>query len=74
MASHAIENTGNSLFTQLAQGWTNLREQRAARRAARVTRNRIARELATYTDRELFDLGIARANIPEILDGTFRRG
>jgi Domain of unknown function (DUF1127) len=37
-------------------------------------RQQIARELAAHNDRELFDLGVTRANIPQILDGTFSRG
>ena len=39
----------------------------------RAYRARIARELDTYTDRELFDLGIQRADIPAVVNGTFRR-
>jgi uncharacterized protein YjiS (DUF1127 family) len=33
----------------------------------------IARELNTYTDRELFDLGIQRADFAAIVNGTYRR-
>ena len=73
MASHVIDTTENSLFATVAHGWASYRVRAATRRAARANRNRMARELATYTDRELFDLGITRGNIPEILDGTFRR-
>ncbi|HTW29534.1 MAG TPA: DUF1127 domain-containing protein [Acetobacteraceae bacterium] len=36
-------------------------------------RRRIERELSTYTDRELGDLGISREDIPAIARGTFRR-
>jgi len=36
-------------------------------------RAQIARELATYTDRELFDLGIQRADVPAIINGTYTR-
>jgi uncharacterized protein YjiS (DUF1127 family) len=54
------------LFRHIGQSFTNWRaEQR--RRA------RIARELATYTDRELFDLRISRADIPAIVNGTYSR-
>ena len=36
-------------------------------------RAQIARELATYTDRELFDLRIQRADIPAMINGTYTR-
>jgi uncharacterized protein YjiS (DUF1127 family) len=36
-------------------------------------RAQIARELATYTDRELFDLHIQRADVPAIINGTYTR-
>lgn len=45
----------------------------AAWRAERRKRAQIARELAVYTDRELFDLGIQRADFPAIIDGTYSR-
>lgn len=73
MASHVIDTHGASLFANIAHTWHGLRERQAARRHARAERNRIARELDSYTDRELFDLGITRANVPEIVAGTFRR-
>lgn len=73
MASHVIESTGNSVFAQVAQAWDGFQQRRAAHRAAARERNRIARELATYTDRDLADLGVSRDNIPDIVAGTFRR-
>jgi uncharacterized protein YjiS (DUF1127 family) len=36
-------------------------------------RAQIAHELASYTDRELFDLGIQSADIPAIINGTYSR-
>jgi len=72
MASHVIEGNGSTL-AQIAHAWTEFRARRAALRAESKQRARVARELATYTDRELFDLGISRDNIPEIINGTFRR-
>ena len=36
-------------------------------------RAQIARELATHTDRELFDLRILHADFPAIIDGTYTR-
>jgi uncharacterized protein YjiS (DUF1127 family) len=50
-----------------------LRAGYLAWRAEQRKRARIARELATYTDRELFDLGISRGDIPAIVRGTYRR-
>ena len=44
-----------------------------ARRAERRERRQIVRELSTYTDRELLDLGFSRADFPAILNGTYRR-
>jgi len=42
-------------------------------RAERSRQAETARELASYTDRELFDLGIQRADFPAIIKGTYRR-
>jgi uncharacterized protein YjiS (DUF1127 family) len=42
-------------------------------RAERRERARIAHELASYTDRELFDLGIQSADIPAIVNGSYTR-
>jgi uncharacterized protein YjiS (DUF1127 family) len=36
-------------------------------------RAQIAHELASYTDRELFDLRIQSADIPAIINGTYSR-
>jgi uncharacterized protein YjiS (DUF1127 family) len=36
-------------------------------------RRRIARELSTYTDAELGELGFSRYDIPAVAAGTFRR-
>jgi uncharacterized protein YjiS (DUF1127 family) len=42
-------------------------------RAEQRKRAQIARELATYTDRELFDLRVQRADFPAIINGTYTR-
>ena len=73
MASHVIESTATSLFAQAVRAWAGFQTRRAARWADTARRDRIARELATYTDRDLQDLGISRDNIPDIIAGTFRR-
>ena len=70
MAAHALNSAAG-----LAAGDrpASLMDRFQAWRARRQERARIARELLTYTDRELFDLGISRADIPAIIDGTYRR-
>ncbi len=73
MASHVIESNGLSVFAQIAHSWAGFQARRTARRAAAADRARLARELATYTDRDLHDLGISPDNIPDIIAGTFRR-
>jgi len=47
-------------------------QQRA--RARRRETARITRELQGYTDRQLGDLGLSRADIPDVARGTFRAG
>jgi uncharacterized protein YjiS (DUF1127 family) len=42
-------------------------------RVARLERQQMARELATYTDRDLGELGFSRADLPMIAAGTYRR-
>jgi uncharacterized protein YjiS (DUF1127 family) len=51
----------------------SLRTRFAAWRAERRRRDRLARELALLTDRDLTDLGVGRADIPAIVNGTYRR-
>ncbi len=69
MASHVLDfvaHLGDADRPRLGarfRAWRQRRRERA----------RIARELYGYTDRELFDLGIGRADIPAILDGTYKR-
>ncbi|MBW4021754.1 MAG: DUF1127 domain-containing protein [Proteobacteria bacterium] len=42
-------------------------------RAAARERRRITRELSTYSDDELGELGFSRFDIPAIAAGTYRR-
>jgi len=49
-----------------------MRWQRAT--AQRLEIARITRELQSYTDRQLTDLGMSRADIPDVARGTFRAG
>ena len=70
MAAHALNSAAG---LAVADRPASLLVRFQAWRAQRQERARIARELLTYTDRELFDLGISRADIPAIIDGTYRR-
>jgi uncharacterized protein YjiS (DUF1127 family) len=72
MATIARSNTrtaGNTLADRVRS--LNLRLQ--AFRAAMRERNRISRELSTYSDDELGELGLSRCDIPAVAAGTFRR-
>jgi uncharacterized protein YjiS (DUF1127 family) len=73
MTSHVYEPTNESVWAQLSHAVSERRARFAEWRAKRAYRARIERELNTYTDRELFDLGIQRADFPAILNGSFRR-
>jgi hypothetical protein len=42
-------------------------------RSEQRKRAQITRELATYTDRELFELRIQRADFPAIINGSYTR-
>ncbi len=42
-------------------------------REASRNRARIRRELMTYTDHQLADLGLSRGDIPAVAAGTYRR-
>ncbi len=70
MASHVIQNTSTR---PLAVRWADLKQRFEDWRAARRRREQIWRELHSYSDRELFDLGISRADIPAIVAGTYSR-
>ncbi len=73
MASQVYDIATDTLWAQFARGVAVRRQLFAAWREKRAYRARITRELLTYTDRELFDLGIQRADIPAVVNGTFRR-
>jgi uncharacterized protein YjiS (DUF1127 family) len=70
MASHVLDSAAGLAS---AERRPSLKARFLAWRERRSERARIARELLSYTDRELFDLGITRGDIPAILDGTYRR-
>ena len=72
MATIARSNTGvagNSLTHRLRN--LNLRFQ--AYKIAARERSRIIRELSTYSDDELGELGFSRCDIPAVAAGTYRR-
>jgi len=71
MASHVLDQAAAGLGS--AERAPTLKARFLAWRERRRERARIARELLSYTDRELFDLGISRADIPAIINGTYRR-
>jgi uncharacterized protein YjiS (DUF1127 family) len=65
-ASHPSQTPFLAVLQPLLNAFTAWRtEQRK--------RAQIARELATHTDRELFDLRIQRADIPAMINGTYTR-
>ncbi len=70
MATHVLDHATG--FAAAAQK-SGIKSRFLAWRERRRERARIARELLSYTDRELFDLGIGRADIPAIINGTYRR-
>lgn len=53
-------------FGALAERW-------AAFRAASRERSRIERELNSFSDAELHELGLFRSDIPAVANGTYRR-
>jgi uncharacterized protein YjiS (DUF1127 family) len=57
----------------LAEGVQTLTLRVQASMAQARERRRIARELSTYTDAELGELGFSRHDIPAVAAGRFRR-
>jgi hypothetical protein len=74
-AGHDTSGLANDFlgFATLFRGIQLLARSMADRRAVRAERAQIARELSTYTDRELGELGFSRADLPMIAAGTYRR-
>lgn len=69
MASQLLDLAGTGALARPA----TLRERLRAWQINRQRQRRIARELASYTQRDLCDLGISSGDIPEIIRGTYRR-
>jgi uncharacterized protein YjiS (DUF1127 family) len=61
----AARGVGTLLFSALARMGADLAE--------RLTRAREMRELHRFTDRELWDIGLSRSDIPSVEQGTYRR-
>lgn len=57
----------------LADGLQGLRTRFDAHMAVVNERRRVARELSTYSDDELAELGFSRLDIPAIATGAYRR-
>jgi len=70
ISGQAIDFMG---FATLFRGVALFRQSMVERRAERRVREQMARELASYTDRELSELGFSRADLPMIAAGTYRR-
>jgi uncharacterized protein YjiS (DUF1127 family) len=72
MASHSFNPTAAACFVSGARQM-GLRQRLFALAERRRERARIARELFSCSNRELFDLGISSGDIPAIINGTYRR-
>ncbi|HEX3984957.1 MAG TPA: hypothetical protein VHX12_14790 [Acidisoma sp.] len=76
-SGRAQSNFGDAVdflgFATVFRGLRLLRETIVERRAERAERVQMARELASYSDRELGELGFSRADLPMIAAGTYRR-
>lgn len=69
LAQSQTRSAGRSFF----DGIQALRARFEAHRAVVAERRRLARELDTYTDAELAELGFSRFDIPAVAAGTYRR-
>jgi uncharacterized protein YjiS (DUF1127 family) len=72
MATFARSNT-NTTSRGVADRLRSLNIRFQAYRAGARQRNQIVRELSTYTNDELGELGLSRCDIPAVAAGTYRR-
>jgi uncharacterized protein YjiS (DUF1127 family) len=72
MASIARSNT-NTTGRGLADRLRSLNLRFQASKVAARERNRITRELSSYSNDELGELGLSRSDIPAVAAGTYRR-
>ncbi len=71
-ATPALTTTSARGFTGLGTVLHHLRVHWQRARAERWEIARITLELQGHTDRQLADLGLSRADIPDVARGTFR--
>jgi len=71
MTAFAIA-ASRSLWSNFVAALADLSARYQEAQRARVERARIYAELDTCTDRELADMGISRADIPAIANGTYQ--
>jgi uncharacterized protein YjiS (DUF1127 family) len=64
------ESTAHAWLARLQAGLGRL----GASWRARCQRSREIQELATFSDRELWDLGFGRSDLHALANGTYRRG
>lgn len=69
--AYASVNTGNA--SPLLLGFRAMREAFKQSTEARRARARARMELESYTDRQLQDLGLSRADIPAVVAGQYGR-
>jgi uncharacterized protein YjiS (DUF1127 family) len=60
-------------FTVVMRAVNTFAETVASRRAERLERRQVARELSLFSDRELSELGFSRADLGAIEAGSYRR-
>jgi uncharacterized protein YjiS (DUF1127 family) len=73
MASHVLNSAAGAHSGLFSERWADFKRHFQAWRAERRYRARIWRELMSYTDRELADIGLTRSDIPAVVNGTYRR-
>jgi len=64
-----IEAASGELWRSVQNGLARF----AAWRADRRQQSRLLRELSESTDRQLWDMGLSRADIPAVVRGAYRR-
>jgi hypothetical protein len=70
---HAILDERSTLPLTLGAMARRFHAAWEARSAARRDRRRVARELDTFNERELGELGFSRADLRDIVSGGYRR-
>lgn len=73
MSTPAVALANPTASAGFGRALTLLRERVAGTLRRHAERGRMRRELSGYTDHELADIGIVRANIPDVVKGRFRR-